>query len=160
MRVHDGLQKSEQLQGLEFTVLGLSSCNAVYCLWHFQKMAEANISSSTTVALVDMLNADVKLAVRMGLATHAFIFCLFHNLGHIAVQSGEYLRAFRAWGEAHKTLETASQRDNQSIHEIVDSFTSSVKGVLKSSKASIENAILTWISIKELVSSAEYRCIF
>jgi ankyrin repeat protein/tetratricopeptide (TPR) repeat protein len=158
MRVHDGLQKSEQLQHLEFTVLGLASCNAVYCLWHFQKMDEANISSSTTVALVDMLNADVKLAVRMGLATHAFVFCLFHNLGHISVESGEYLRAFRAWGEAHKTLETASQRDNQSISEIVESFTSNVKGVLKSSKVSIENAISTWLSIKELVSSAEYRC--
>jgi hypothetical protein len=83
---------------------------------------------------------------------------MFHNLGHITVESGEYLRAFRAWGEAHKTLQTVSQLKNESIQETIESFTSNDKGLLKASKAPIDHAISKWLSIKQEVASSEYRC--
>ena len=110
------------------------------------------------LALSEMLSVDVRSAVRMGVASDSFTFCMFHNLGHITVESGEYLRAFRAWGEAHKTLQTVSQLKNESIQETIESFTSNDKGLLKASKAPIDHAISKWLSIKQEVASSEYRC--
>jgi hypothetical protein len=157
MRVHDSLQKSELSDELELHLRGLSSCNAVYCLWHFQKLANAEASHNTTFALSEMLGVDVKVTARMRPPSDIFSVCMFHNLAHIYIQTGEYLKAFIALGEEHKTLETAVERQHESVQEMIESLTSRNKGLMKSSAASIESAVSKWISIKDHVSFSENR---
>jgi len=157
MRVHDSLQTSEVSDELELHLRGLSSCNAVYCLWHFQNLANAEVSHNTTIALSEMLGADVKLIARMGPPCDIFLVCMFHNLAHINIQTGEYLKAFIALGEEQKTLETGAERKHESVQETIESLTSQNKGLLKSSTASIESAMSKWISIKDHVSFSENR---
>jgi len=157
MRVHDSLQKAAQLEGMQFTLAGLSSNNAAYCLWHFQKSADAGAQSRVFSALSEMLNVDVKLTAQTSTAASSLATCMLHNLAMIAVQSGEYLRAFRVWGEAIQYLEIISKNTGESIQESVLSLTSSDSGLLNAEKASIVTAVSTWLSIKELVSSFESR---
>jgi hypothetical protein len=157
MRVHDSLQTSEVSDELILHLRGLSSCNAVYCLWHFQNLANAEVSHNTTIALSEMLGADVKLIARMGPPCDIFLVCMFHNLAHINIQTGEYLKAFIALGEEQKTLETGAERKHESVQETIESLTSQNKGLLKSSTASIESAVSKWISIKDHVSFSENR---
>jgi len=157
MRAHDSLQKAELLEGLEFTLAGLSSCNAAYCLWNFQKSAVAEAQTRTFSALSEMLSVDVKMTARTSAAVSSLATYMLHNLAHMTIQSGEYLRSFMAWGEAIKIVELLSERAGESIQEWVLSLASSDSGILNASTASIGTAISTWLSIKELISSSESK---
>ena len=120
-------------------------------------MANAEASHNTTFALSEMLGVDVKVTARMRPPSDIFSVCMFHNLAHIYIQTGEYLKAFIALGEEHKTLETAVERQHESVQEMIESLTSRNKGLMKSSAASIESAVSKWISIKDHVSFSENR---
>jgi hypothetical protein len=157
MRVHDSLQKAQGTE--EWHLRSLSSCNAVYCLWHFQILFKTQESQNTTIALSEMLNVDVKSTARMGATSDFVAICMFHNLAHINIQSGEYLRAFSAWEEVHKALETMSQLKSESVHDTLELLSSHNSKVGKASIASIQDSISKWLLIKDVVSSSEYRCI-
>ncbi len=158
MRVHDSLQKAQGIEERELYLRLLSSCNAVYCLWHFQNLATAEVSQNTTIALSELLYVDVKLAMKIGLTSVTISVSMFHNLAHIKVQTGEYLRAFSAWEEVHKAFETMSQQKTKYVQENPQSLTTRNSSLLKASLASIEDAISKWMSIKNILSS-ECRCV-
>jgi hypothetical protein len=159
MRVHDGLRESDQSESIELALLGVSSCNAAYCLLHLKASGEADASSSTVTALLQMLSADARMAARMVPAFEALRVSMFHNLALIAIRNGEYFRAFCAWGEVYRNLETAAAHSGSSVKEALESLATADSGLLNSSLLCVGNALSEWKSAQEMISSSECRCV-